>query len=165
VDFTIQQVTPQDIQDKELSSLLNEVYVKGGYCTPEEAENIFAPQSVKQRGVLFSARENKTSLLAGFVIVVPFDSPASKMAKENECEMHLLGVAEAHRGNNLGNKLIQCTLGFAKESKFNKMILWTQEPMKTAQGLYERNGFEYQSTFEKNGRTFLLYEKNINTEI
>lgn len=158
MNFTIEQVQPQEITDTELSKLLHEVYVEGGYCTPEEAKTIFAPSAVKQRGHMFSARHTENNELAGFVIVVPFDSPASKMAKENECEMHLLGVSQIYRKKGLGDKLVKSTLDFAKDRNFKKMILWTQEPMKSAQALYERNGFEYQSTFEKNGRTFLLYE-------
>lgn len=165
MNFIIEQVQPQEISDTELSKLLNDVYVQDGYCTPEEAITIFDPSAVKQRGHLFSAIHTENNELAGFVILVPFNSPASKMAKENECEMHLLGVSQIYRKKGLGDQLIKSTLDFAKENNFKKMILWTQEPMKSAQALYERNGFEYQSSFEKNGRTFLLYEKNIKIEL
>ena len=159
MDFTIQAAEPHDVQDAEISTLLNEVYVEGGYCTPEEAVTVFAPQAVKQRGHLFVARETVNQRLVGMVIVVPHESPASKMAKDGECEMHLLGVANAYRGKQLGKQLVQTSIEFATAQGHNKMILWTQAPMKTAQALYEKAGFAYQSNFEKNGRTFLLYEK------
>jgi len=159
MDFTIQLTNQNEIQDAEISTLLNEVYVEGGYCTAEEAKTVFAPKAVKQRGQLLTAREPSSQQLVGMIIVVPHDSPSSKMAKEGECEMHLLGVANAYRGKQLGKQLVQTSIEFAKAQGHNKMILWTQAPMKTAQALYEKAGFAYQSNFEKNGRTFLLYEK------
>ena len=159
MEFIVEQVQPHEIQNQELSDLLHEVYVDAGYCTPEEAKTIFAPEAVKQRGILFSARETTSNNLAGFVIAVPFNSPASKLANEGEIEMHLLGVREQYRGLGLSKRLVQSTLDFSMKKQFKKMILWTQEPMKAAQHLYEKKGFTQESSFEKNGRLFFLYGK------
>lgn len=37
------------------------------------------------------------------------------------------------------------------------MVLWTQQTMVAAQGLYESFGFSPVDHFEKNGREFIVY--------
>jgi len=63
--------------------------------------------SVKERGTLICALEKKSSKLAGIVIIAPFDSRASKMAAENESEIHVLSVKKYYRNNVLGKLLIK----------------------------------------------------------
>lgn len=132
-----------------------------GFTTPETARSLFEPSSVKARGILFVSRETTLNEFAGMVIVVPSNSPAAVKAKENECEMHLLGVRPKFRGYGLGRQLIEQALKFAADSNWLKMILWTQKPMQEAQHLYESTSFTRCGEMRKNGIDFLVYERNL----
>ena len=147
------------ITDQELLDLLTQVYVDGGYTTPEEAVTLFAPASVRKRGVLIGAREKQHATLAGMIIVVPADSPARKLAQNNEAEIHLLGVKPAYQRQGLGRMLVEAAIENAKHSGYSKIILWTQSSMAVAQKIYADMGFIQFDIFEKNGRTFKVYEK------
>lgn len=148
-----------DVEDSELSDLLTEVYVEGGFTKSEEAEVLFDPSKVRQRGTLICARDRETSTLAGMVIVVPPGSEARRLAEDNEAEMHLLGVKLDYRGRGLGKRLIEAAIFKAKSEGYSRIILWTQRPMKAAQRLYESAGFSYIRNYERNGREFLIYDK------
>ena len=89
--FEIATADILEITDPELSELLTQVYVAGGFTSQEEAASLFEPSSVRNRGVLIGARERHHSKLAGIIIVVPPDSSARRLAKNNEAEIHLFG--------------------------------------------------------------------------
>ncbi len=146
------------IDDIELSELLTQVYVAGGFMKPDEAITLLEPSAVRKRGMLIGARETKHQELAGVVIVVPPDSPARRMAKNSEAEMHLLGVKPEYRGHGLGRMLIEAVIDKAKQNNFSKIILWTQFSMTSAQKLYEAVGFIHIDDMQRNGRSFKVYE-------
>ena len=146
------------IDDIELSELLTQVYVAGGFTTPDEAGSLFEPSSVRGRGILIGAREKQHLKLAGIVIVVPPESPARRLAQNNEAEIHLLGVKPEYRGHGLGRILVESAIGRAKQSGYSKIILWTQVSMKSAQKLYEATGFIHVDDIKRNGRDFKVYE-------
>jgi len=158
MEFIIDDGEHAKVSDAELFALLLRVYVEGGFTTPEVAERVFDPVKVRERGMLFAARETQSGHLAGMVIVVPSDSAAALRAESNECEMHLLGVDERYRGHGLG-PLVNKALNVADERHYAKMILWTQRPMRKAQGIYESFGFVKTGEMIRNGIEFLVYEK------
>jgi ribosomal protein S18 acetylase RimI-like enzyme len=160
VEFLIGRIEEVEISDGEIFDLLSVVYVQAGFTSSETARSIFDPVKVKNRGVLFVSKEASSNELAGLVIVVPSTSIAAVLAKENEYEMHLLGVLPKYRGYGLGRKLVNEALNFATDSGCSKMILWTQKPMKEAQSLYESFGFKRCGEMNKNGLDFLVYEKD-----
>ena len=147
------------ITDHELEELLTQVYVEGGYTNPEEAVTLFVPSNVRKRGVLIGAREKQKGILAGLIIVVPPGSPARKLAQKNEGEIHLLGVKPAYQQQGIGRMLVEAAIENAKHSGYTKLILWTQSTMTAAQKIYSGLGFIQFDVFEKNGRTFIVYEK------
>jgi len=159
MDFIIDRVENTGIYDSEIFELLSEVFVTGGFTSLETAKSIFEPSKVKSRGVLFVSKEINTNEMAGMVIVVPWTSSFSVKAKENECEMHLLGVSKKFRGHGLGRRLVEEALNFSKGSDLKKMILWTQKPMREAQNLYESHGFTQCGEMARNGIDFLVYER------
>jgi len=159
MEFKIERIENTSVSDTEIFNLLSEVYVQAGFTKPETATSIFEPRKVKNRGILFVCREVESKVLAGMVIVVPASSLAAVRAKENQCEMHLLGVLPRFRGHGLGRKLVEKTLEFATTNNFSKMILWTQKPMENAQRLYESSGFIRCGEMNKNGIDFFVYEK------
>lgn len=160
-EFTIATADVLQIADHEISGLLMQVYVAGGFTTPEEAVSLFEPPAVRKRGTLIGARDNRNSKLAGFVILVPPDSPARRLAADNEGELHLLGVLPEYRGQGLGRLLIKASIDKASRSSYSKLILWTQLAMRSAQRLYETSGFQHVNDFERNGRKFKVYERKL----
>ena len=161
LNFEIATVDAQEIANSEISELLTQVYVGGGFTTPEEAVSLFDPAAVRARGVLISARENQQSKLAGFIIVVPPGSPARRLAKDNEAELHLLGVRPEYRRHGLGRILVDAAIENASRLGCSKLILWTQLSMSSAQRLYESSGFVHISNIERNGREFKVYERTL----
>jgi len=162
MEFEIGTADLLKIDDLELAELLRQVYVEGGYTEPDEAASLFEPSAVRKRGMLIGARDNLDLKLAGIVILVPPDSPARRLAQNNEAEIHLLGVKPAFRQHGLGRMLIEFVIGRAKHSGYSKIILWTQTSMRSAQKLYEAAGFSHVNDFQKNGRDFKVYEMELN---
>ena len=158
MEFDIGTADLLKIDDIELSELLTQVYVAGGFTEPDEAVSLFEPSAVRKRGMLIVARETLHLSLAGLVIVVPPDSPARRLAQSNEAEMHLLGVKPEYRRHGLGRMLVESAIGRAKHSGYSKIILWTQTSMKSAQKLYEATGFIHVDDIKRNGRDFKVYE-------
>lgn len=159
MEFEIATADTLEITDSELSELLTQVYVAGGFTTQEEAASLFEPSIVRNRGVLIGARERHHSKLAGIIIVVPPDSSARRLAKNNEAEIHLLGVKPEYRRHGLGRMLVKAAIAGANQSGYSKLILWTQLSMNAAQRLYESSGFIHIDDIARNGRDFKVYEK------
>jgi len=161
MEFDVDTADVLKITDPELSELLTQVYVTGGFTNPDEAVSLFEPSAVRKRGVLIGARVKKTSVLAGVVIVVPPDSPARRFAGKNEAEMHLLAVKPEHRRYGLGRLLVEEAIDRAKQCGYSRMMLWTQTSMIAAQRLYESTGFVHIDDFRRNGRDFKIYAKDL----
>ena len=159
MEFQIDTADILKIDDIELSELLTQVYVAGGFTEPDEAVSLFEPSAVRKRGMLIGAREKQHLGLAGIVIVVPPNSAARRLAQDNnEAEMHLLGVKPEYRRHGLGRMLVESAIGRAKHSGYSKIILWTQISMKSAHKLYEATGFIHVDDIKRNGRDFKVYE-------
>ena len=159
MEFEIATADFLEITDLELSELLTQVYVEGGFTEPDEAASLFEPSAVRERGVLIGAREKQHSNLAGIVVVVPPDSLARRLAENNEAEIHLLGVKPEYRRHGLGRILVEAAIDRAKHGGYSKIILWTQISMNAAQKLYESTGFIHIDGITRNGRNFKVYEK------
>ena len=126
--FEIATTDRLKIDDSEILDLLTQVYVGGGFTTSEEAVSLFEPSAVRARGVLIGARENQQSKLAGFIIVVPPDSPARRLAKNNEAELHLLGVKPEYRRHGLGRMLVDAAIEkHATQSVSSVLWLYAQQ--------------------------------------
>ena len=159
VQFKIAAADFLKISDGEISELLEQVYVEGGFTTPGEAALLFEASAVRSRGDLICAREIGRSNLAGMVIVVPPGSPARRLAGSNEAELHLLGVKLEYRRHGLGRMLVEAAIERANHLGYAKIILWTQPSMTAAQKLYESAGFRHTGNLERSGRDFRLYER------
>lgn len=159
MEFEIATADSLAISDLELSEILGQVYVSGGYTTPEVAATLFEPSAVRKRGILIGAREQEHSQLSGMIIVVPPDSPARRLAKDNEAEIHLLAVKPEFRGHGLGRSLVEAAITLASQSGYSRLVLWTQFSMSAAHALYESTGFVHIGEMALNGRDFKIYEK------
>ncbi len=151
-----------NISDLEISELLSQVFVDGGFAAPDISTTLFEPSFVRSRGNIIGARSIE-NLIAGMVIVVSPDSPACHLAQANETEMHLLAVKPEYRGNGLGRVLVAAAIDDAKQRGYSKMLLWTQLTMQAAHGLYESSGFIRvpDRDFSRGGRGFWVYEKRL----
>ena len=151
------------VTDVELESLLQLVYVRGGFTDSELATSLFAANSVRARGELLAVRVPSTNTLIGMVIVVPPDSPARRMAASDEAEMHLLAVAPKHRGRGIGRALVGAAMRTAKAGGYARMVLWTQPSMHSAQRLYLQEGFVRvpDRDWQRAGRDFLVFQARL----
>ena len=157
--FKIESGNLHDVSDMELSALLTEVYVEGGFTTPDEATTLFNPTAVRERGMLIYARATPATILAGIVILVPPESSARRLAQENEAEIHLLAVKPAYRHSGLGRTLVSEAVKVAGQKRYTRIVLWTQLSMTAARHLYESMNFVHINNITRNGRDFLVYEK------
>lgn len=157
--FRIAPAEHLEVDDAEISDLLTEVYVGGGYTAPDAAAVLFEPEAVRERGIVIGARESEQATLAGMVVVVPPGSPARRLARNNQAEMQLLGVKPAYRGQGLGRMLVDAAIEAATRRGCSRLILWTQPSMVEAQRLYESAGFEHTGVMSQNGRAYKVYER------
>jgi GNAT superfamily N-acetyltransferase len=164
--FQLDSPASLNVTDLEIGELLKKVYVGEGFTSADRAEVIFAPSAVRGRGRLICARAQGNEALAGMVIVVTPDSPAKRIAGPDETELHLLAVDQAYRGMGLGLALVGAAIDAAKELGFNKMALWTQPVMTSAQKLYGCMGFIRAPHRDPtiNGSRFLAYETQWSSE-
>jgi ribosomal protein S18 acetylase RimI-like enzyme len=162
-EFTIATADDFEITDREIAELLTKVYVEGGFTPREEAISLFEPSAVRKRGTIIGALHKPSTKLSGFIIMVPHDSPASKFAGENEGEVHLLGVMPEYRGHGVGRRMIEVCIERSHQLGLSKLILWTQITMKSAQVLYEAAGFHHINDFERNGRKYKMYDRDLST--
>lgn len=159
--FITGSVDELKVTDAEISELLHQVYVEGGFTPSEVAKVVFEPKAVKSRGFVIGARDMASNEFAGMIIVIPPTSNAIVRAQESECEIHLLGVKPEFRGCGLGRILVSKAIEFSEKNNWSKIILWTQKPMKAAQNLYESFNFQLKGEMRKNGIEFLVYKRKI----
>ena len=167
MDFLVDTAGALKISDLEISDLLAQVYVDGGFVAAEMAVSLFDATAVRSRGKIVAAREKESLLFAGMVIIVYPDSPARRIAQGNEAEMHLLGVKPEYRGSGLGRALVEAAINDATQRGYSKMLLWTQPTMHAAQRLYESSGFIRAPgrDFFRADRDFKVYEKELGVYI
>lgn len=165
-EFTFFTSPTATLGDEEINQLLVEVYVKEGFTTNELATTLFQGSAVRKRGKIFFARASQSGSLAGMVILVRADSPASRIAKlDADIEIHLLAVHKRYRNLGLGEKLMTHLLNDAKEMAIKNIFLFTQTNMYAAHKLYRRLEFSQLKgrDFKKAGKEFTVWHRFLNT--
>lgn len=160
-EFEIGTAEDLGITDREITELLRQVYVEGGYTSAAEAATLFAPTALRKRGTIFGARDMRSHDLAGMIIVVPPDSPARRLTETPGAELHLLGVKSKYRRRCLGRMLLDTAMDRVAQMGCPKLSLWTQASMQAAQKMYESAGFVHVRDFERGGREFKAYERGL----
>lgn len=153
----VQLDTGVEIGDAELTELLTQAFVGGGFTTAEIGAQMFESRLVRARGELLYVRD-AGARLAGVVCLVAPSSPARRFALAGEVEMHLLAVRDDARGAGLGRALVMAAIGRAREQHYERLLLWTQATMFAAHALYAATGFERrpERDFTRDGRDFLF---------
>ena len=152
-------------EDREITNLLNHVYVEEGYTDKSYAEKIFVPAELRKRGDIILARSIAGKLL-GVVIFVPSTSPACQVAELGEAEIHLLAVYPEDRCQGIASHLIKACEEQAVSFGYSKMVLSTQQTMKGAQRIYEQLGYRRNFTRDWSkgeNKIYFVYEKSLQT--
>jgi ribosomal protein S18 acetylase RimI-like enzyme len=158
--YSIVPLSSTSISDAHLEALLRLVYVDGGFTDASMADSLFRGPSVRARGEVIVAQDSVGTLL-GTVVVVPFGSPACRLAGSGEAELHLLCVRQETRGHGIGSVLVDGAVRAAQTNGASRMILWTQPSMTAARRLYEKHGFERVPPldFSRGERSFLVFAR------
>ena len=106
LDFQNGNYGGTDAEDREITTILNQVFVKEGYTDKSDADKIFTPTELRKRGKIKLARSHTGKLLGMAILVVP-TSPERQVAKMDECEIHLLAVHPEAHGQGVASHLIR----------------------------------------------------------
>lgn len=128
-------------EDEEITSLLTRVFVEEGYTDKSNAERMFVPAEVRNRGEIMLTRSPAEKKLLGMIIFVPSSSPACQVAEADEAEIHLLAVCPEARGQGIASHLNMACEQRAVSSGYSRMVLPTQQMMKGAHCVYEKLGY------------------------
>ncbi len=161
VSFQIKNYQGTTNEDKEIASLLDDVFVKEGYTDKSRAEKIFPPTELQKRGEIILAT-SVTGQLLGMIIFVRPTSPARQVAEPDEAEIHLLAVCPKVRSQGIGSQLIMSCEQRATSLGYSKIVLSTQQAMKEAHRVYEKLGYRRNPARDWSrdaDRIYFVYEK------
>ena len=93
-----------------------------------------------------------------FFIVVEFGeiiATCGMLSMDNDTiKLNSLYVKDIFRGDGIGRKLLSMGIEFAKDNKYKRIILCTNDDYKTAAKFYERHGFKTYK-IENNGEYWM----------
>jgi ribosomal protein S18 acetylase RimI-like enzyme len=167
MDFGILDYSGTAKEDKEITALLNRVFVQDGFTEKSYADKFFVSSELRKRGDLKLAKSNSGHLL-GMVIFVPPTSTVFHIANNDEAEIQLLAVYPEWREHGVASRLIDVCEKLAVSCCFSKIVLSTQPTMKAAHRLYEKHGYrrnpkrDWTRTEDKN---FFVYEKLLRNSV
>lgn len=161
MDFQIVDYRGTAEQDREIASLLAQVFVGEGYTDKSDAARMFAPAELIKRGEIMLAVS--AGELVGMIILVLPTSLARQVARMDEAEIHLLAVNPKARGKGIASRLIAACKQRAVTSGYSWMVLSTQPAMERAHRVYERLGYRRNAArdWSKGARTYRVYEKSL----
>ena len=150
-------------EDTEIIALLFHVFVAEGYTDRSIAERIFVLTELRKRGEIILARSTTDRQLLGMIIFVRPTSPARQVAEVDEAEIHLLAVCPEARSQGIASSLILACEQRAILYGYSKIVLSTQQTMKSAHRLYEKLGYRRNNVrnWSRRGtdKIFYVYEK------
>jgi ribosomal protein S18 acetylase RimI-like enzyme len=155
--------TPCDAKppdDVELKELLVDTFVGAGFADRDVAATSFIPSAVRARGELLYVRPAPGGPLVGVVVFVSSWSPGRRFAGPGEAELHLLAVRAGQRRSGAGRALLEAVIDRARDSRCERVLLWSQPTMLAAHRLYDTLGFRRvpERDFTQRGRAFLFYQ-------
>ncbi|KAM4708993.1 putative N-acetyltransferase family 8 member 5 [Discoglossus pictus] len=77
---------------------------------------------------------------------------------ENHMEMKRLSVAKSHRGKGIAKALCRTLIDFARERRYETVVLETSLAMSDARWLYEKMGFRLTQTFTPPGLKYKIID-------
>lgn len=125
---------------QQATSLMQRVYVGGGYTAAVNAGDFMNRKNLEPAGQLLVAVDDADVVLGAVLLLHPV-STLRQLAGAEEREFRLLAVDEKARGKGVGEQLVQACLDRAFAAVAQAVVLWTQPSMYSAHRLYERMGF------------------------
>lgn len=105
--------------------------------------------------------ENGTGDLIGMSFLVASGNP-TEIYIEKQCYIRFVTVSEKYKGLNIGQKLTEECIEFARKNGEKKIALHTSEFMDKARYIYEKLGFKIIKEIEpRYGKKYWLYEMNL----
>lgn len=160
--FQIRSPLTDSDADREVASLLIQVFAGEGYTDRASAEEMSTRDELRKRGDVLLAKAGTGELLGMAVCARP-TSVARQVAKMDEAELHLLAVRPKSRGQGVAAALVAACEQRASFLGYSKMVLSTQSTMLAAHRLYERLGYRRAANRDwaraQYGTSYLVYEK------
>lgn len=105
------------------------------YVEPYDETVLSNPQKhiINTGGHIFFARLENT--IVGTVALMPFKNT-------NYFELTKMAVSPLHRGHNIGQKLMQYCINFARSKGHEKLILYSNTKLENAIYIYKKYGFK-----------------------
>ncbi|MCM8568320.1 GNAT family N-acetyltransferase [Gramella jeungdoensis] len=112
------------------------------WVEPHDEEVLGNPEKyiIKPGGNIFLVKEG--SEILGCVALMRMENKVFELTK--------MAVKPKHRGKKIGQKLMQHTLEFAKEMKWDRLIIYSNRKLENAIHLYKKYGFK-EIPIEENG--------------
>jgi ribosomal protein S18 acetylase RimI-like enzyme len=105
--------------------------------------------------------ENETREIIGMSFLVASGNP-TEIYNEKQCYIRFVTVSEEYKGLNIGQKLTEECIEFARKNGEKKIALHTSEFMDKARYIYEKLGFKIIKEIEpRYGKKYWLYEMNL----
>lgn len=125
---------------QQATSLMQRVYVGGGYTAAVNASDFMTRKNLEPAGQLLVAVDDADVVLGAVLLLYPV-SALRQLAGAEEREFRLLAVDDKARGKGVGEQFVQACLDCAFAAGAQAVVLWTQPGMHSAHRLYERMGF------------------------
>lgn len=140
-DLIVRDARPTELA--EVGDLRVTAYVADGFLSPESG---YAPR-LRTLGadgngtVLVAVPRGDDSPILGTVMLQPWPHAGRAVTGPDEAEIRALAVAPEGQGQGTGRALLRAVIARAAQSGVRHLVLLTQEEMRTAHHLYEREGF------------------------
>ncbi|GIO16427.1 N-acetyltransferase [Cohnella xylanilytica] len=145
IAFRVRQAAIQDLDS--LTELFDEYRVfYGTESDPAGAREFLWNRFEHNESVVYLAEETETGRAAGFAQLYP---SFSSVSMRRIWILNDLYVRESYRGRGVGGSLLESVREYAVLTKAKRVELTTAATNRTAQRLYENNGYELEQTFLK----------------
>jgi ribosomal protein S18 acetylase RimI-like enzyme len=127
----------------EVGELRVTTYIAHGFLSPESgyASRLRTLGADGNGTVLVAVPRGDNSRILGTVMLQPWPHAGKVVAGPGEAEIRALAVAPEGQGRGTGSALLRAVIERATDSGVRHLVLSTQQDMRTAHHLYEREGF------------------------
>jgi DNA-binding MarR family transcriptional regulator/N-acetylglutamate synthase-like GNAT family acetyltransferase len=152
------QIVPYSTDYKKSFEDLNNEWLEKFFEVEDyDKQMLQNPESIINKGgnIYFALLDGKA---VGTVAIIHHTEDLVELAK--------MAVTPKHQGKQIGHKLLDSALAFAKAANYKKMILFSSTKLEKAIKLYKANGFSYSNNEEKIEHNFnrctISMEMNLN---